>query len=128
MVDAVGVGDQGVGQRTQVKQLIPVCVVAGQPGYLDPQDDPGLPQADIGDQLLEPRPPIRAGSGLAQVSVDGNDLGGVPAQVRGPSGQLVLARQALGVHHHLGLGRLTDVDIGIAPQMRRADLLRGRAA
>ena len=117
MVDTVGVGDQGVGQRTQVKQLIPVGVVAGQPGHLDPQDDPDLPQADIGDQLLEPQPPIRAGTGLAQVSVDGNDLGGVPAQVPGPFGQLVLACQALGVHHHLGLGRLTDVDISVAAQV-----------
>jgi hypothetical protein len=34
MVDAVGVGDQGVGRPGQIQQPIPVGVVAGQPRNL----------------------------------------------------------------------------------------------
>ena len=56
VIDTVGVGDQRVRQRAQVQQLVPVGVVAGQPAHLDPEDDPDLTQADIGDQLLEPFP------------------------------------------------------------------------
>jgi hypothetical protein len=42
MVDPVRVRDQRVGQRGQVEQLVPVGVVAGQPGHLDPEHDPDL--------------------------------------------------------------------------------------
>ncbi len=56
VIDAVGVGDQRVGHRAQIQQLIPVAVVAGQPGHLDTEDDPDPAQADVGDQILEPLP------------------------------------------------------------------------
>ena len=47
MVDAVGVGDQRVGHPGQVQQPVPVGVVAGQPGDLQRQHDPDLPERDL---------------------------------------------------------------------------------
>ena len=70
VIDPVGVGDQRVGQRAQIQQLIPVGVVAGQPRHLDAEHDPDLAQADIGDQVLEPVPRRRLRTGAAQVGVD----------------------------------------------------------
>jgi hypothetical protein len=56
MIDAVGVGDQGVGHPGQVEEPVPVGVVAGQPRALQRQDDPDLAHAGPGGQLGESRP------------------------------------------------------------------------
>src|SRR5207247_272906 len=64
--------------RTQ--QLMPVGVVAGQPGAFQAEHDPGPAQRHFGDQLLEAFP-VRGGrAGLALVDVDHGDLAGVPAE------------------------------------------------
>jgi hypothetical protein len=44
---------------------MPVGVVAGQPGALQAQHDPGPAEGHLGDQLLESFPVRGAGSGLA---------------------------------------------------------------
>lgn len=54
MVDGIGVGDQGVAYPGQVQKPVPGRVVPGQPGDLQRQDDAGLAQRDLGDQVLEP--------------------------------------------------------------------------
>jgi hypothetical protein len=46
MVDAVGVGDQGVADSGQVEQPVPGRVVPRQPGDLQRQDDPDLAEGD----------------------------------------------------------------------------------
>jgi hypothetical protein len=124
VIHPVGVGDQRVSQRAQVQKLIPVGVIAGQPGHLDAENDPDMTQPDIGDQLLEPFP----GGGLrtrpAQVGVDDPDLVGIPAQRHRAFTQLVLAGKALGVLPDLGQGGLADIDIGVTAEVDRADLGR----
>jgi hypothetical protein len=127
VVDAIGVGDQGVGQGAQVQQLVPVGVVAGQPGHLDAQHDADFAQPHVGDQIGEPEPPLGAGTGPAQVGVDDHHLVGGPAQPHRAFAQLVLPFQALGMHLHLGRGglayrpsrRLLRAHRRAAPQSRR---------
>jgi hypothetical protein len=80
VIHAVGVGDQCVGQRAQVQQVVPVGVVAGQPRHLDAQHDPDLAQPDRGDQLPEAGASRRLGARTAQVGVDHDHLMGRPAQ------------------------------------------------
>ena len=53
IVHAIFVEDEGVGQGTDFQQPMPVRIVSGEPGYLQPHDDPRSPQADIGHQALE---------------------------------------------------------------------------
>ena len=110
MIDAVGVGDQGVGHPGQVEQPVPVGVVAGQPGALQAQHDPDLAHADLGGQLREPGPAGCRGAGDAQVLVDHGDRGAGPAQLLSPADQVVLAGGRLAVAFHLHQGRLADVD------------------
>ncbi len=57
-VHAVGVGDQRAGQRAQIKQLMPVRRGARQPGDLQREHQPNMTEPDLGDQLLEPDPPV----------------------------------------------------------------------
>ncbi len=110
MVDAVGVGDQRVGDRAQVQHLVPVGVVAGQPGYLPAHDDADLAQADRGDQVGEPQPPAGTGRRPGQVLIDHADLLLAPAQLGRMPPQLVLQRQRLGILLGLGQGGLADID------------------
>ena len=70
VVDAVGVGDQRVGQRAQIQQLIPVGVVAGQPADLDAEDDPDLPRPTSATRSLNPCRAVASAPGPAQVVVD----------------------------------------------------------
>ena len=53
IIDAILVCQYGVGQPTQVEQTVPVGVVAGQPGNLQPQDDADVTQSDLRGELGE---------------------------------------------------------------------------
>ena len=123
VIDAVGVGDQGVGDRAQIQQLIPVGVVAGQPRHLDAQHDPDLAQPDVGDQLLEPDPPLGLRPGAAQVSVDHHHLVGRPAQRNRTFPQFVLAGKGFGVLDHLRRGGLAHIHVRVPGAMRGGDLV-----
>ena len=123
MIEAVGVGDQGVGHPGQVQQPIPVGVVAGQPRDLQRQHDPDLPHADLGGQLARTRDrPAAEAPETPQVLVDDRDRGAGPAQLAGPGDQVVLAGGGLAVAFHLRQGRLADIDYGRSGAVRGGDL------
>jgi hypothetical protein len=56
VIEAVFVADQGAGHGADFQELVPVGVVAGQPGAFQAEHDPGAPEGDLGDQLLESFP------------------------------------------------------------------------
>jgi hypothetical protein len=89
VVDAVGVGDQGVDHAAQVQQPIPVAVVASQARGLHPEHDADPPKAYLGDQPLEARP-RGPGTAHAKVVVDHHDLLAGPAKLGRPLHQRVL--------------------------------------
>ena len=101
VVEAVFVADQGAGHGAQFQELVPVGVVAGQPGAFQAEHDPGPAQRHLGDQLLEPFPVRGAGAGVALVDVDHGDLVRRPAQADRLAAQVVLADGGLGVVDHL---------------------------
>ena len=86
VIEAVLVADQRAGQRADLQQPVPVGVVAGQPGHLQAEHDPGPAHADLGDQALEAVPVGGRGAGLALVGVDDDDLLGWPSPARPPAG------------------------------------------
>ena len=53
VVDAVQVRDEGAKERTDLQQAMPIGIRAGQPRHLHAQDEPDMPQADLGDQALK---------------------------------------------------------------------------
>jgi hypothetical protein len=109
IIEPVLVADQRRGQRADLQQPVPVGVVAGQPGHLQPEHDPGPAHADLGHQVLEPLPARGGRAGVALVGVDGDDLGGRPAQRHGALPQRVLAGGGLGVVEDLLEGGLADI-------------------
>ena len=73
VIQPVLVADQRGRHGADLQQSVPVGVVAGQPGHLQAQHDPGAAHADLGDQMLEAFPVGGRGAGLALVGVDGDD-------------------------------------------------------
>ena len=122
MVDAVCVGDQGVGHPGQVQQPIPVGVVASQPRHLQRQHDSHLPEPDLGGQLGEPGPARGAGTADAEVVIDHPHRAARPAQRLGPCGQIVLAGGRFLVAVDLGEAGLADIDDRGSPQVPGGDL------
>jgi hypothetical protein len=109
IIEAVFVADQCRGQRADLQQPVPVGVVAGQPGHFQAEHDPGPAHADLGDQVLDAFPVGGAGTGVALVDIDGDDLAARPAQRGGALPQRVLAGGGLGVIKDLLESGLADV-------------------
>jgi hypothetical protein len=122
MVDAGLVGDQGVGDPAQIEQAIPLGRGAGQPGDLQRQHDPDLPERYLHGQLGEPGTGRQPGPADTQVSVDDTDRRARPAKLRSPSRQVVLAQRGLTVALNLDERGLAAVDDRRAGKMGRGDL------
>jgi hypothetical protein len=117
VVDAVGVGEEGVGEGTEFEEAVPVGIGAGEAGDLSAQDEADVTEGDVGDELLEGRAEAARGRGVAQVFVDDGDLQGGPAEFLGALDEWVLQGRALLMVLDLSQRRLTDVDAGPAGQM-----------
>ena len=128
VIQAVLVADQRARHGADLQQPVPVGVVAGQPGHLQTQHDPGPAHADLGDQALEALPVGGRGAGLALVGIDGDDVLGRPAQRDRFLPQRVLAGGGLGVGQHLPQRGLAHIQVGGAGQVRAGHLRRGLLA
>ena len=73
IVEAVLIEDQGVAQRADLQQVMPVAAVASQTGDFEPQHDAGSAQAHFADELLKPFAIGGRSARLAQVMVDHDD-------------------------------------------------------
>ena len=110
VIKAVFVADEGAGHGADFQELVPVGVVAGQPGAFQAEHDPGPPEGHLGDQLLESFPVRGRCAGVALVDVDHGDLAGVPAEADRLAAQVVLAERGFGVADDLLEAGLPDVE------------------
>ena len=80
VVEAVLVQDQRLGERADLEQPVPIGVVAGEAGDLEPEHDPGPADPDLPDEALEALAVGGGGARAALVLVDHDDLLGRPAE------------------------------------------------
>src|SRR5438128_3549071 len=119
VVDAVGVADQRIEQRTQLQHLLPVGTIPRQPRYLVPHHDADLAQANGRDQSLKAGADRRLLTGLPLVVVNNDDLALFPAQLQHPLALSSLIETTLAILQDLlGIG-LADVDDRLPLQMGR---------
>jgi len=128
VVDAVFVGDGGVGEGAEFDQATPVRGVAREPADFQAEDDAGVAEADFGDEALEALAVAGAGTRLPLIAIDHGDQLGMPAEADGALLECVLAGARFGVAQDLPQGGLADVDEGAAREVRRGDLAGGAAA
>ena len=128
VIQPVLVADQRARHGADLQQPVPVGVVAGQPGHLQAQHDPGAAHADLGDQTLKAFPVGgEAPDWPWSVSMVTIALGW-PAQRDRLLPQRVLAGGGLGVGQHLPQRGLAHVQVGGAGQVRAGHLRRGLLA
>ena len=70
MIQAVLIADQGVGYATQIKQAVPISVVARDSGDFDGQDQSDLTQGNVCGHRGEACALRTTGTGLSQIFID----------------------------------------------------------
>lgn len=73
---------------------MPIAIVAGKPGSVEADDEAGIAQSDLRDQLLEPHPLNGPGSGFAKIFVDDVHAFVRPAEGDGTVDEAVLQFRA----------------------------------
>src|SRR5260370_29240403 len=101
---------------------MPIPTRAGQPAQLDPEDDPDVVEADLGQEPLEAGPPLDGPAAVALVLVDDDHAVRRPAECRGATAEFVLEASRLAVLVHLLGTGLADVNDPQPPQVPGLDL------
>src|SRR4051794_884853 len=130
IVEALAIGQNHAEQRAQFEQLMPIAVVARQPGGIEAEHQTGIAEPDLGNQPLEA---VSLGAGrprLAEILVDDADALARPAEPDGAVDQAILQLGAFLVLAHLVDRGLAYIDIGQLGTVCRADPLvsAGRGA
>src|SRR5881628_1729551 len=87
------------------------------------QYNTGPSHAGFADELLKPFAVYSRSARLAQIGIDDDDLVLPPSQRDGTLAQGILALGAFGILDDLPHGRLTDLEVGVALEVRCSDLL-----
>lgn len=124
IVEAVFVDDQGLGQRADLQEPIPIAAGAGQARGFQAQDRPGPAHAHFGEQLLEAIAADRRGARAPLVLVEDGDAFLRPTQSAGALDEMVLARGAGGMRANLEQGGLAHVNERLAVEMFGAEFSR----
>src|SRR4029434_4907015 len=112
--------EQGPRERTQSDQMMPVAVVAGQPGGFQGEDGPDTPFTYGREQLAKARALVASSPTPAHVLIDHDDVG--KPQPAGLIGEGILPPLTLGMGADLMACGLADVDVGITLEMTRINL------
>jgi hypothetical protein len=109
IADTVFIENECVGQRCELKQAMPICIVPREPGHFQSEYDSGVADSNLRHQFLETIALLRAGSWQTKVTV--NDMNALdrPAQRDSTVAQRVLALGAFGVLEYLSQRRLPHV-------------------
>jgi hypothetical protein len=70
IVKTFAVGDEGPEDRTDLQQLIPIAIVAGQAGGIVTEDQASASQTNLGEQILEAATRKGVGCGFAQILIN----------------------------------------------------------
>src|SRR5215472_11025433 len=70
IVEPFAIGDQGAEDRADFQQLIPIAIVARQPGGIVAEHQACASQTNFSKQILETTTPQSVGSGFAQILIN----------------------------------------------------------
>ena len=123
IIDAIDIGDQGVEQRADFQQLMPVPAGARQPRHLRPQHQPNMAQTHLRHQALEAETALDRRPGSPEVVIDGENGLAWPAELEGPIRQRILQARRLPVAQGLLHRRLANIDDRQPVAMAPCDLV-----
>src|SRR4051794_26346059 len=123
IVEPLAIGDEHPEQGAQLEQLMPVAVIAREPGGIQADDQAGIAEPDLGNELLEAGSFGAARARFAEILVDDVDPLARPAEPDGAVDQAVLEFGALVMVPDLIDRGLAHVDVGEPGTVGRAQPL-----
>ena len=127
IVKSVLVADDGVGERAELEQALPIGAVACQARDLQSQHDAGVAEGDLADEVLKAVAVVGVFGRVAEILVDRVNTFRRPAERDCSIAQRILTLGALDVLEDLPLCGLSQVNECIPTQMLGGDLRRGLA-
>src|SRR5215470_4632228 len=122
MIEAICIADERVGETAEIKQAVPICIVAGEAGHFESEHDADMSKRDFCGETGEAGALDDTGAGQAEVFVDHDDPVAWPAK-RGCLGdQSILTLRRFAIVLDLSGGGLSKIDVSRAAQLRRTDL------
>jgi predicted RNA methylase len=122
MIEAIGIGNQRVGEPGQFNEPVPVGVIACQARDLQAQHQTDTSQSHIGSKLAKAGASHDAGARHSQIGIDDQNALFRPAKFASATRQLVLSACRFAVVLDLGRGRLAQVNNRQPGQMAGGDL------
>src|SRR5437868_14448376 len=89
IVEPFLIEDEGITERANFQQPMPIAGVAGEPRHVQPDHKPGPTHAYLTDEPLETFPLRRQGGGAAQVAADAHNVIGVADERDGALPELI---------------------------------------
>src|SRR6266487_1377350 len=124
VIDPLVINDQGIRQRTDFQQPVPVAARAGQARDLQAEHSPNVPQPHFGYQPLKAIAANDRGGRVPLILVYHLDTGGRPSQLPSPLDEIILSGLTADVFSNLEEGRLPHIDDGESVEMIRTDFWR----
>jgi hypothetical protein len=121
VIHALFVNDQGVGERADFQQPVPVAARTSQTRHLQAEDGTNMPQPYFGHHPLEAISTDSRRARLSLILVHHLDARRRPSQILCALDQVILSHLASRVCSHLEQGRLSDVDDSEPVKMVRTD-------
>src|SRR5712692_1655321 len=91
IIEPLFIQDQGVGERTNLQEMVPIAGVACEPGDFQPQDQPDLPESNFGNEPLEAQAVDSGSSRVAQILINHDNALVSPSQRASSLTQRILA-------------------------------------
>ena len=117
MIKAIFVADERVGHATQIQQAVPIGIVPGDAGNFDGEDQAGMAQRYLRNQVGEALAQDQTRSRVREILVDDFDPLRRPTQLPRAFLQLVLAFGGLAIDRDLRGGRLSNINEGPSLEM-----------
>src|SRR6266699_1930235 len=124
IIDPFVINDQGIGQRTNFQQPIPIAAGSCQARHLQAEHGPNMSQTNLGHQPLKAIATNGGRAGLPLVLVHHLDRSLRPPQVGRALDQVILPGRTAGIFSNLEKGRLPHIDDREPIKMIRTDFLR----
>jgi len=123
IIEPFFIQNQGVGERADFQEMMPIAGIAREPRDFQPQNQPHLSESDFSYESLEAQAISRRGSRMAQILINDDDSLIRPAQCSRSVAQGILAGSTLGILKDLLQRTLTDIQTCQSSEMISGDLL-----
>jgi hypothetical protein len=123
IIEPLFIQNEGVSERTNLQEMVPIARVACKPGDFQPQDQSYLPESNFGDEPLEAQAVDGGSSRVAQILINHDNALVCLSQRASSLTQRILAGGTFRVLYYLLQSTLTHIQTCQTGKMLSGDVL-----